>query len=94
MEYHPDKCRNEFIEAEKVFKRIKEAYDILSNPDLKQKYDEVGKLNEKYNTFVEKNQNVYDQETLDNAFNELIKGGYPKLAAKRNKSPTEFQEIR
>ena len=45
MEYHPDKCRGEIIEADRAFKRIKEAYDILSNPESKDVFDKAEKLN-------------------------------------------------
>ncbi|MDK2819596.1 MAG: DnaJ domain-containing protein [Mycoplasmataceae bacterium] len=38
MKYHPD--RNSTISAEKKFRKITEAYDVLSNPTLKNSYDE------------------------------------------------------
>jgi molecular chaperone DnaJ len=38
MEYHPDKNANN-PSAEERFKEISEAYDTLSNPEKKQKYD-------------------------------------------------------
>lgn len=94
MEYHPDKCRGEIIEADRAFKRIKEAYDILSNPESKQLFDNTEKLNVKYSMFVEKNKCFYDNDTLDQAFNELIKGDYPSIKARRNKHKKEFEEIR
>lgn len=94
MEYHPDKCRGEIIEADRAFKRIKEAYDILSNPESKDVFDKAEKLNVKYSIFVEKNTWFYDNDTLDKAFNELIKGDYPTIKARRNKHKKEFEEIR
>ena len=94
MEYHPDKWRGEIIEADRAFKRIKEAYDILSNPESKDVFDKTEKLNHKYSIFVEKNKRFYDDKTLDNAFNELIKGDYPTIKARRNKHMKEFDEIR
>lgn len=40
MKYHPDK--NKSSEAEAKFKEAAEAYDVLSNPDKKSKYDRFG----------------------------------------------------
>lgn len=42
MQYHPDKNLNNKEEAEKKFKEINEAYDILSDPKKKQQYDTTG----------------------------------------------------
>lgn len=41
MKYHPDRNPND-KEAEKKFKEIQKAYDILSNPKQKAKYDQFG----------------------------------------------------
>lgn len=40
LEWHPD--RNKTIEAEKKFKEINEAYEVLGDPKKKQTYDQVG----------------------------------------------------
>ena len=40
FEYHPDKNKSE--EAEKIFKEISEAYEILSNDDKRRIYDNFG----------------------------------------------------
>ena len=92
MEHHPDKVRDK-NSSDYIFKRIREAYEVLSNPKTRSKYDEQGKLNESYNDFVEKNKNVFDEETLENAFNQLIKGKYPSISAKRNKKVGVFDEV-
>lgn len=41
MKYHPDKNPDD-KEAEAKFKEINEAYEILSSPDKKQRYDQFG----------------------------------------------------
>lgn len=40
LEWHPD--RNKSTEAEKKFKEINEAYEVLSNPQKRQAYDQFG----------------------------------------------------
>ena len=40
MKYHPDKCKDE--NAEEKFKKISEAYQVLSDPVLSKKYNEFG----------------------------------------------------
>ncbi|KAI9297477.1 heat shock protein DnaJ, partial [Neoconidiobolus thromboides FSU 785] len=40
MKYHPDKNQEEG--AEEMFKKISDAYQTLSDPKLRQKYNEFG----------------------------------------------------
>ncbi|GAM28465.1 hypothetical protein SAMD00019534_116410 [Acytostelium subglobosum LB1] len=40
-EYHPDKNRNDAY-AEEMFKKISEAYQVLSDPDKRKQYDQFG----------------------------------------------------
>ena len=41
IKYHPDKNPNDKV-AEEKFKEAAEAYDVLSNSDKRQKYDQFG----------------------------------------------------
>lgn len=43
-EYHPDRNPNNKEASEAKFKKINEAYDVLSNPDKKAQYDRLGRI--------------------------------------------------
>lgn len=53
LKYHPD--RNKAADAAEKFKEISEAYEVLSNPQKKQTYDQFGHVafdpSEQYNTY-------------------------------------------
>lgn len=42
-QYHPDKVGKDDVEAAEKFKEIAEAYQVLSDPDLRKKYDAEGR---------------------------------------------------
>ena len=93
MEHHPDKLRDKAENNDHTFKRIREAYDILSNPATKRKYDEFGEVAEFSSKTMENNKTNYDEDKLEAAFKQLIQGKYPSLAEKRMKKVEEFEEI-
>ena len=42
MKYHPDRNKDDKEGAEKKFKEVRKAYDIISNPQKRQAYDQFG----------------------------------------------------
>ena len=42
QKYHPDKAKGNKKAAQTQFKKISEAYAVLSNPEKRKEYDEVG----------------------------------------------------
>jgi len=49
LQWHPDK--NNSSDAEEIFKLITEAYEVLSNPESRRKYDRGGDTQFNYNDF-------------------------------------------
>lgn len=101
--YHPDKHGGDKFFEEK-FKDIKEAYDVLSNPELKRKYDEklFGKpkqefsfnhnSKEKYSDhFKEENQSNKNKQTNNQTHYQNKK---PKYETPEQKTKREIAERR
>ncbi|MFP4106374.1 MAG: molecular chaperone DnaJ [Phycisphaerae bacterium] len=42
LKYHPDNFRGDKAEGEMKFKELSEAYEVLSDPDKRQRYDQFG----------------------------------------------------
>lgn len=52
LEHHPDKklvgvdCEEAKVEAEEYFKKIQEAYDVLSDPAKRREYDSIDEFDD------------------------------------------------
>ena len=53
IQYHPDKNPGD-KEAEEKFKEAAEAYDVLSNPDKRARYDQFGRFESVYDFHVDR----------------------------------------
>ena len=81
--YHPDlQESNMKQEAEEKLKLINEAYETLSNPDSRAKYDETLKQNEiskeDYNRLSQENRNLYNEinDLKQNNYNNNYQNNY------------------
>ena len=80
QKYHPDKAKGDKRQAEEQFKKISEAYAVLSNPEKRKSYNEVGSqaFHTKYTQedifkgfdFSE----IFDTGISDNIFSRLFGG--------------------
>lgn len=80
LKYHPDRNINNKKEAEQRFKEIVEAYTILSNENLRKKYDNnnnklnldfLVKIKNYINNFMENNKDMIDDLKSTEDSNEL-----------------------
>lgn len=90
--YHPDLQENNLkIEYEEKIKKINEAYDILSNPEERKKYDLILKNNEisqeDYNKLYNENINLKNEINYlkNNIINNCNNSEYSKYNDKINK---------
>ena len=72
FEYHPDKNTTE--EAQQIFTKIGEAYDILSNKEKKNMYDNYGYESIKENNFPTINPLDLFQSLFNVDFTQQLKG--------------------
>lgn len=69
LKFHPDKNRSP--EAAEIFKKINEAYDVLSTPEKKDIYDRLGKEG------LNQNNIRFDEGNIFNIFNNVFAGQFP-----------------
>ncbi|GAM21008.1 hypothetical protein SAMD00019534_041830 [Acytostelium subglobosum LB1] len=58
LKYHPDKNSLDPVANQKQFNDIREAYEILSNPELRQNYDKSVQLNDHINNALRQHHHV------------------------------------
>ena len=84
VKYHPDKNLND-KEAEEKFKKISEAYEVLSDPEKKDKYDRFG-----WEGISGNGENV-DPSDL---FNMFFSGGMHGKSSRREKEKPEIIKVK
>jgi curved DNA-binding protein len=80
QKYHPDKAKGDKRQAEEQFKKISEAYAVLSNPEKRKAYDEVG--SQAFHTRYSREDifkgfdfgEIFDTGISDNIFSRLFGG--------------------
>lgn len=68
-EYHPDRNKDD-PEASRKFYEVQEAYDLLSDPERRKRYDETGSVGEQYKTTE-----AEIEATIIQLFSSVVNGG-------------------
>ena len=93
MKYHPDRTGNDKT-AEKKFKEVKEAYDVLSDPQKKSMYDQYG-TTDFGGGFGGRSQGGFNSSGFEDIFEEFQLGGLMKvfMFQKKERIAPEFSIV-
>lgn len=100
--YHPDANPNNKAEAEAKFKEVNEAYEILSDPQKRQMYDQFG-FNGPQGGFGGGGNGYYSYSTngfdgfdidLDDIVSSIFGGGFGGRSSARRNGPTKGADLR
>ncbi|UOQ27714.1 Heat shock protein J [Candidatus Karelsulcia muelleri] len=86
LKYHPDKNRENKKEAEEKFKEAAEAYNVLSDKNKRNTYDQYGHHQEYHN----KSNNINIEDILSNfgdIFNDTLGGGFTEFEDPEEENP-------
>ena len=65
LQWHPDKNLDKLEEAAEMFRKISEAYDVLSDHSKRQHFDRYGTAKEQPSSFVFRNPNEVFEEVFE-----------------------------
>ena len=91
MKYHPDRNQGNKEEAEEKFKKIAQAYKVLSDSELKRKYDLYGEEGLNDNGVDMSNINPFD---IFSNFTSMFDGMRGQRQEEKIKSPTRQEELK
>ncbi|MHA2503477.1 MAG: DnaJ domain-containing protein [Candidatus Kariarchaeaceae archaeon] len=98
-QYHPDQAKMDLKEAEEKFKKINEAYSILSDPRKKQQYDRFGTVSDhsfggmQYTTFNGGSNGVSKRKTIEQRLSKKQNFDYLQFAAELGVHPSNLLKI-
>ena len=86
MQYHPDRNPDD-PEAEQKFKQASEAYDVLSDPETRQRYDRYGEagLGQDGGGRRRGGRGFHDIEDIFSAFDDIFGGGGGRRRSRRQR---------
>lgn len=85
MKYHPDRNQGD-EEAEKKFKEVNEAYEVLSNKEKRARYDQFGHAGVDPNAQGGFNQGFEGFSGFEDIFSSFFGGGFESGSAYRNRA--------